>query len=146
VPSALPYASLRGMPSLVVVALLGCSGPGSSGASDSGAVTLPSCPGATDLTVLEVPDAALGDAGLNLPGCYGCVKASCATQLSTCNTACDCRQGVAAATACMADGGYKLGECLAVLDDEGDGGIDQTAVEVSNCLEQSCMPKCNYTP
>jgi hypothetical protein len=68
-----------------------------------------------DITMLMVPDAAIGDSGVTLPECYSCIQTTCQTQLAACNLDCGCNAAVQQFAACVVDPTMTLNICGAGL-------------------------------
>jgi hypothetical protein len=107
--------------------------------SGSGAGSGPP-PCGVDLDTMSIPDAEIHDSGATVVGCAACARANCATQLGVCNVDCACNATVVGYVACLADGGYKIGECLAPLT-PGDNENDPHTTAVYTCLA-TCAQAC----
>jgi hypothetical protein len=122
----------------VVAMISGCGGGSTAASGDSGTGGDGACVPDADLTSLSVPDAAIGDAGVTLADCYGCVVSHCQDQLAACDVDCACNSAVASMLPCMA-AGTKLGECAEALTGE-------LALAVFGCIEPNCAFICSGQP
>jgi hypothetical protein len=78
------------------------SGSGDDSATDAG---MEACVSDADLTMLMVPDAAIGDSSATVPNCYACILATCQTELTACSADCDCVAGVNQYLTCVSTPG-----------------------------------------
>jgi hypothetical protein len=92
-----------------------------------------------DLAHLNVPDAAIGDAGVTVDDCYVCVANHCHDQLAACDVDCACNAAIGSIPQCLASGTMKIGECAASLN-------GQLALAVWGCLETNCIYTCSGRP
>lgn len=108
---------------------------------DSGQDSAPACViGDADISTLSPPDASLNDAGASVGACLGCAKASCATDVSACNTDCQCNTALVCIFQCISGVGNTLLTCA-----EQCGGIaNVNAAEEAllGCAEKSCKAEC----
>jgi hypothetical protein len=58
-----------------------------------------------DIARLPIPDVAIGDTGLSLPGCITCVKTSCPSEFAACAASCDCVVAIQEYLTCVTTGG-----------------------------------------
>src|ERR1019366_4218808 len=72
------------------------------------------CDGAS-LNDLSLPDASLGDSGASTATCVACMKSSCASDITSCNSDCVCKEGVDDALNCVAAAGTLSLACLGGL-------------------------------
>ena len=98
------------------------------------------CANDADLTqYLPSADASIDvDAGLNIAACTGCLKDSCGTQINSCNSDCDCRQGVIDFVTCIAQNQAGLSTC--VSDALGSG--NQDLINLVSCAGGKCLSVC----
>jgi hypothetical protein len=120
---------------VAVAVLSGCGGPSASSAPSDSGVAADGCISGADLSSLAIPDAAIGDAGATVAGCYACVASNCQSQLAACSLDCSCSEEVAGLIPCIATGApansTKVGECLEAL--KGELGL-----AVAGCMLMSC--------
>jgi hypothetical protein len=79
-------------------------------AGDTGSEAAACVPDA-DITMLMVPDAAIGDSGVTLPECYACIQTTCQAQLAACNLDCGCNTAVQQFAICIVDPTMTLTQC-----------------------------------
>jgi hypothetical protein len=84
------------------------------------------------LTTLNLPDAAIGDGGSTVPGCFGCILANCGTVVATCSADCACAEGVRTFVACVAAGNDPTLVCgLALV------SVDTNSAALAACVAGS---------
>jgi hypothetical protein len=103
-------------------------------------VDVPSCDTDANLSTLAPPDAALGDAGGSVGKCLACTRTSCSTEVSDCQSDCDCTSTAACLFDCLSQGSSPItcaGQCTG-------GGIPQGATQgLLVCVVGSCADECN---
>jgi hypothetical protein len=96
--------------------------------------------GDADIATLSPPDASLNDAGGSVGACLGCAKASCAADVTACNTDCACNTALVCIFECIGGVGNTLLTCaeqcgsLASLD-----GAEETLL---GCADKQCKVEC----
>lgn len=107
---------------------------------DSGPAT---CDVDADITKLPVPDAAVGDSGISITDCLGCITDNCSSQLSTCQDDCDCRSAVVGFYDCIGTGGsiISCGSSLAT----GAGAASGGTALATCAYSAGCTAKCGVT-
>ena len=93
------------------------------------------CDGAS-LNDLSLPDASLGDSGASTATCVACMKSSCASDITSCNSDCVCKEGVDDALNCVAAAGTLSLACL--------GGLQSNAnaTNLGTCIYLACKNEC----
>jgi hypothetical protein len=90
-----------------------------------------------DISNLQLPDAALGEAGASVAGCYACIQNACGTQIQACAGDCSCKETVVSFVECIGLGGA-ITNCLSKL-----STTDPATISFSTCLITSgCNAAC----
>jgi hypothetical protein len=97
------------------------------------------CTTGKDITMIALPEAAIGDAGATVSGCLACAKASCQVQVAACNGECACESSAPAFVECLATGMYTLDQCAEFFS----FWLDMAGVQLPLCLSQSCASQCS---
>jgi hypothetical protein len=90
-----------------------------------------------DISNLNVPDASIGDSGVNVASCYSCITTTCGKQVSACNADCTCKVNVESFVVCSAAGG-SLETCATKLTADN----DPSTTGLFECLALSCAETC----
>jgi hypothetical protein len=85
---------------------------------------------------LDVPDAAIGDSGATIPGCYACFEVRCMSQFAACNADCACAKSLYGFSECVNAGGSAL-NCGAMFM----MGSPNAAL-LANCAASNCQLQC----
>ncbi|HEY1697148.1 MAG TPA: hypothetical protein VGG39_33540 [Polyangiaceae bacterium] len=118
---------------------------------DAPAESAPTCTIDADITDLNIPDAEIGDSSASTDGCYTCIKTTCGSELSSCNTDCTCNGEVAGLLSCIGTGGA-ITTCGAGL--LAGGANDPAGLALLLCVAGSAFPggsgpgctaECGYT-
>lgn len=91
-----------------------------------------------DIGNLSLTDAALGDSGASVGTCLSCTKASCSSQINSCNKSCQCKNDIDDALGCVAAQGGLNATCIGGLA----GGGDKPAQDLGTCLYTACKNEC----
>ncbi len=98
-----------------------------------------------DITQFTVPDAAAGDAGVNLGACVGCIKTNCTSELQGCQADCDCRETVIGVFACVGQG-KALTACGAGLLSAGSAATSLGLCALNSGCAATCAPDAAAPP
>lgn len=97
-----------------------------------------------DLNNINVPDAALGDAGATVSCLITCGKSACSTELSACNADCDCKGALLSVFDCMKTG-QSLQACALAASGQLDPNTQQTLQTLGFCIYGACGNQCGLT-
>lgn len=111
---------------------------------DAGKDTAPTCDTKID-PFMNVPDAAVGDAGMSTGQCAACAKAKCKTEIDGCMSDCTCQGPVISVLECV----LKLGgitnaalfQCASGLA-AAPQSVQTNGGAIALCIQGKCAPEC----
>ena len=111
---------------------------------DAGKDTAPTCDTKID-PFMNVPDAAVGDAGMSTGQCAACAKSKCKTEIDGCMSDCTCQGPVITVLECV----LKLGgitQTALLQCAEGLAGappsVQSNVLAIAQCLQNKCAAEC----
>ncbi len=97
-----------------------------------------------DLNNLNVPNAAIGDAGGSVPACAACLKTSCSSDINDCNNLCECKGAIISLYDCLGNG-QSLTSC-GLLAFAGVGSDTQAiGFSLIGCAQKNCYGECGLS-
>ncbi len=98
------------------------------------------CTSDADLNTFTVPDANVGDTGINPNVCVTCARQKCKENLDQCQAICACREVVQGSLTCIAQGQPIL-SCASALQGA-PPDVQQIGLALAQCVLQQCPTEC----
>jgi hypothetical protein len=91
---------------------------------------------------LPIPDASVGDSGLNTNVCFACLKTTCGNELAACNSNCDCRDVVVNFLTCAATMPQAAQMCAIKSFGAATGDAAGLSRNLGQCAFLGCQAEC----
>jgi hypothetical protein len=91
---------------------------------------------------LPIPDASVGDSGINTNVCFACLKTTCSSELAACNRNCDCRNVVVDFLTCSDKMPQNAQMCAFSAFGSAMGEAAALSQNVGQCAFLGCQQEC----